>query len=90
MIHPRVRSQYKSACFALLEARYAYYVLGEILMLDSEYDALEREVANLEDTIPGLRHPDSPIGNVGSDSQDSYPAWMHERVLSLLNTRRIG
>lgn len=82
-----IRSRYKALCFRLIEARYAYYVLGIGLMSDSEYDDLDDRVRQLEEQYPDLIHPESPTRTVGADADRAYPPWMRERVETLLRAQ---
>lgn len=50
---------------ALREHAYRYYVLDDPIISDAEYDALMRELEELEARYPGLRSPDSPTQTVG-------------------------
>ena len=49
----------------LTEARTQYYEHDEPIMSDGEYDALERELAALEEKFPELKSEDSPTETVG-------------------------
>ena len=51
----------------LMRANYAYYVLNEPFMADSEYDALVKELEERGDVLP-----------IGSDREDHYPDWAKE------------
>ncbi|MER2163868.1 MAG: hypothetical protein ABS921_07040, partial [Psychrobacter alimentarius] len=44
---------------------YAYYVLDNPILEDSEYDQLRRTLLELEEEYPDLVQPDSPINQVG-------------------------
>jgi len=45
---------------------YEYFVLDAPTVSDAEWDALFRELVNLENTYPELRSPDSPTQRVGA------------------------
>lgn len=47
------------------DARFRYYVLDAPTLSDAAYDAMMRELEELEDTHPDLRSPDSPTQTVG-------------------------
>jgi len=49
----------------LQEHDYRYYVLAEPTTSDAEYDALMRELQDLEQQYPALKSPDSPTQRVG-------------------------
>ena len=51
---------------AIRRADDLYYNLGQPELTDSEYDALFRELRELEDQYPKLRTDDSPTARVGS------------------------
>jgi DNA ligase (NAD+) len=46
---------------------YRYHTLDAPEISDAEYDALYRELAELEHRHPGLRAPDSPTLRVGGE-----------------------
>jgi DNA ligase (NAD+) len=50
----------------ILRADHLYYNLGKPELADSEYDALFRELTELEAAHPELRSPDSPTQRVGA------------------------
>jgi DNA ligase (NAD+) len=58
---------------------YRYYVLSEPIISDREYDALFRELEELEKTNPQFYSPDSPTQRVGPPSAHLFP---HVRHLS--------
>lgn len=62
----------------------AYYVDGQPLVSDSEYDVLFDELSRLEAENPSLVRPDSPTQRVGSDLTSDFPEVEHTiPVLSL-------
>nr|WP_235502157.1 NAD-dependent DNA ligase LigA [Angustibacter sp. Root456] len=66
--------------------RFAYYVREAPTVSDGEFDALLRELEQLEDAHPGLRTPDSPTQVVGGTFSTEFTAVDHlERMLSLDN-----
>ena len=68
------------------EANYRYHVLDDAQLPDAEYDALLRELIELEDVHPELRTPDSPTQRVGSAPAGGFPPYVHARpMLSLAN-----
>ena len=70
----------------LHEHNYRYYVLDEPLISDAEYDALLRELQDLEETYPPLTTPDSPTQRVGAEPVKAFGEVRHElRMLSLDN-----
>ncbi len=71
----------------LHEHNHAYYVLNTPAISDQEFDALMRELADLEAAHPELYDPNSPTQRVGSDIQTGFTQVRHERpMLSLANT----
>jgi DNA ligase (NAD+) len=67
--------------------RHRYYVENEPEISDSEYDALERELLQLEETHPDLITADSPTRRVGAVPLDSLATLRHTvPMLSLDNT----
>ena len=64
-----------------------YYVLDRPEISDREYDALERELRDLEAQYPELVTPDSPTQRVGEKPSDEFPTFVHRvPMLSLDNT----
>jgi len=54
-----------------------YYVLDAPIVSDAEYDALYRELQQLEAQHPGLIAPDSPTQRVGGRPLPEFPAVRH-------------
>jgi DNA ligase (NAD+) len=68
------------------EHQYRYYVLDTPTIGDAEYDAMMRELEELERSYPGLRTPDSPTQRVGGTYSTLFEPVAHlERMLSLDN-----
>ncbi|MGC1381105.1 MAG: NAD-dependent DNA ligase LigA, partial [Candidatus Baltobacteraceae bacterium] len=68
------------------EASYRYYALDDPTITDAEFDALLRELIELEDEHPELRTPDSPTQRVGAIAADRFAPYEHARpMLSLAN-----
>ncbi|WP_199430432.1 NAD-dependent DNA ligase LigA [Qaidamihabitans albus] len=66
--------------------QFRYYVLDSPTISDGEFDALFRELEELEAKYPGLATPDSPTQNVGGTFSTEFTAHDHlERMLSLDN-----
>jgi DNA ligase (NAD+) len=64
-----------------------YYVLDRPAISDQEYDALERELRDLEALFPDLVTPDSPTQRVGEKPSEEFPTFVHRvPMLSLDNT----
>jgi DNA ligase (NAD+) len=68
------------------EARWRYYVLDAPTMSDGEFDALMRQLIELEEAFPSLRTPDSPTQQVGSPPSTTFAPVEHlQRLMSLDN-----
>jgi DNA ligase (NAD+) len=68
------------------EANYRYYVLDDPEITDAEFDALLRELVELEIKHPELQTPDSPTQRVGAPASERFAAYQHARpMLSLAN-----
>ncbi|WP_134772532.1 NAD-dependent DNA ligase LigA [Ornithinimicrobium flavum] len=66
--------------------QFAYYVKDAPVVSDGEFDALVRQLEELEEEHPGLRVPDSPTQVVGGSFSTDFTAVDHlERMLSLDN-----
>ena len=66
---------------------YRYYVLSEPSISDFEYDALMKELVDLEQQYPELMSPDSPTQRVGGEPTKEFPTVVHNvPMLSLANT----
>jgi DNA ligase (NAD+) len=64
-----------------------YYVLDRPEISDQDYDALDRELRELEAEFPDLVTPDSPTQRVGETPSDEFPTFVHRiPMLSLDNT----
>jgi DNA ligase (NAD+) len=64
-----------------------YYALNRPEISDQEYDALERELRDLEAQHPDLVTPDSPTQRVGEKPSEGFPTVVHRTpMLSLDNT----
>ena len=64
-----------------------YYVLSRPEISDQEYDALDRELRELEAQFPDLVTPDSPTQRVGERPSEEFPSFAHRvPMLSLDNT----
>jgi DNA ligase (NAD+) len=68
------------------EANYRYHVLDDPQLSDADYDALLRELLDLEEAHPEVRTPDSPTQRVGGAPAGGFPPYVHTRpMLSLGN-----
>ncbi|HET7421609.1 MAG TPA: NAD-dependent DNA ligase LigA [Candidatus Dormibacteraeota bacterium] len=65
---------------------HAYYVLDQPEVSDAEYDALFKELRQLEDERPDLVTADSPTQRVGGEASDQFAKVRHRSpMLSLQN-----
>src|ERR1700691_40231 len=65
---------------------YLYYVLDQPELSDAEYDALMRELRDLEARHPELLTPDSPTQRVGGKAREGFVKVAHSSpMLSLDN-----
>jgi DNA ligase (NAD+) len=68
------------------EANHRYYVLDAPEITDAEFDALLRELIELETANPKLRSADSPTERVGAPASERFAPYEHARpMLSLAN-----
>ena len=68
------------------EANRQYYVEDAPAITDAQYDALFRELLELENANPGLRTPDSPTQRVGAAPSEKFEPYEHAiPMLSLAN-----
>ena len=71
----------------LNEHNYKYYVLNEPDITDFEFDALMRQLQQLEAQHPEMADPNSPTQRVGSDLNQEFKQVAHRYpMLSLANT----
>jgi DNA ligase (NAD+) len=64
---------------------YEYYALDAPLISDAEYDALFRELQDLEARYPELATPDSPTQRVGTQAQNQFGEVRHRVPMLSLN-----
>ena len=64
---------------------YQYYVLDRPLIPDAQYDALFRELQQLEARHPGLVTPDSPTQRVGTAPAEAFAEVTHRVPMLSLN-----
>ena len=70
---------------------YNYYVLSQPVITDFDFDALLRELQELEAGHPEYYDPNSPTQRVGSDLQSNFTQVAHQYpMLSLSNTYSEG
>lgn len=72
------------------EHNYRYYVQNTPIISDYEFDALLKELTELETKYPEFALPDSPTKRVGADITKKFPVIEHEvQMLSLDNSYSI-
>ncbi len=65
--------------------RKRYYVDDDPEISDAEYDALERELREIEAEFPDLATPDSPTRRVGGEPSEAFAAFRHRTPLLSLD-----
>ncbi|SLJ83626.1 NAD-dependent DNA ligase LigA [Psychrobacter sp. DAB_AL43B] len=79
-------AQMRTLIESLKTHNYAYYVLDNPILEDSEYDQLRRSLLELEEEYPDLVQPDSPINQVGDMPLSAFTQVRHDvPMLSLGN-----
>ena len=83
---PRATKRAADLRHQLDDANYRYHVLDDPQIADADYDALLRELIDLEAEHPDLRTPDSPTVRVGSAVANGFEPYPHGKpMLSLGN-----
>ncbi len=70
---------------AIERHNYRYYVLDAPTISDAEFDALFRELQELEAQYPKLATPDSPTRRVGAPPLEEFPEVKHATPMLSLN-----
>ncbi len=84
-----VEEHYRALCLRMLIFRFGYYVRGQIIISEKQYNVFHALIVTFEKRFPQILHPESPTQTVGSDRPADYPqaivaVWMeHERTGSL-------
>ncbi len=82
-----LRQRHKELAEVIEEHRQRYHRDDAPTISDGEYDALIRELQDLEEQLPELRTPDSPTQQVGGMISSTFEAYEHrERLMSLDNS----
>ena len=80
------RARHAQLAAEVADHQFRYYVLDAPLVSDGQFDALWRELVELEERHPELATPDSPTQKVGGKFSTEFTAHDHlERMLSLDN-----
>ncbi|WP_052343941.1 NAD-dependent DNA ligase LigA [Kallotenue papyrolyticum] len=86
MAPPEIVARIERLREQIREHNYRYYVLDAPIISDAEYDALMRELRELEAAYPELITPDSPTQRVGAPPAERFAKVRHrEPMLSLAN-----
>ncbi|HEY5615953.1 MAG TPA: NAD-dependent DNA ligase LigA, partial [Bacteroidota bacterium] len=86
-VSPAIQKRVETLREKLREHDYRYYVLARPSISDRQYDALMRELLDLEQANPSLAAPDSPTQRVGGEPTKEFPTVTHgAAMLSLSNT----
>ncbi len=81
-----IRKRIEALRRAIEYHNYRYYVLDDPVIPDSVYDALFRELVELEEKYPQFKTPDSPTQRVGGRPREEFPKVRHPKpMLSLAN-----
>lgn len=86
MTPPEIKQRIANVRSQLQEHNYRYYVLDAPIVSDAEYDALIRELRDLEAAYPDEITPDSPTQRVGAPPSSHFAKVPHpQHMLSLAN-----
>ena len=86
MADQKVEARVEQLRAEITEHRRRYYVQSEPTVTDAEFDALVRELADLEARYPELDRPDSPTHTVGAPIDSAFTTVEHRLpMLSLDN-----
>jgi hypothetical protein len=82
-----VRHRHAELAAQATEANHRYHVLDSPTISDAEYDAVMRELRELEERYPELRTPDSPTQKVGGAISTEFTPWSTWSGCSAWTTR---
>lgn len=86
MTDDAVRARHAALSSEITEHRHRYYERDAPVVSDAEFDALMRELIEIEDAHPGLRTADSPTQQVGGAASSTFAPVTHlEPLMSLDN-----
>jgi len=86
-VSPSIAQRIESLRRKIERHDHLYHVAGEPAISDREYDAMMRELEELERDHPGLSDPDSPTQRVSKGLLPGFPSVRHSApMLSLENT----
>ncbi len=81
---PEARERWTDLAERVEAAQFAYYVRDSPVISDAEFDALFRELEELEDQHPDLRGPDSPTQRVGGTYSTEFDTVEHRQQMMSL------
>ncbi len=83
----KIEEKYGQLIEKISQWNHEYYVLNQSSVSDREYDALYKELEQIEKDNPSLRRKDSPTQRVGNTPQESFEKTVRkEKMFSLENT----
>ncbi len=89
--HATARTRIAQLSTELERHNHLYYVAAAPVISDREYDALHRELSDLETQWPDLASPNSPTQRVGGAAISAFTQIRHTlRMMSLENTYNAG
>ncbi|WP_217634102.1 NAD-dependent DNA ligase LigA [Raineyella antarctica] len=80
-----VRERHDQLATEITEHRHRYYALDAPTISDGEFDALMRELEQIEDRFPELRTPDSPTQQVGAPTGATFSPVTHLQPMTSLD-----
>lgn len=81
----QARERHEELSQQITDHRWRYYVLDAPTIADGEFDALLRELEDLEEQYPGLRTPDSPTQQVGAPTSVAFAPVTHRQPMMSLD-----
>lgn len=85
MTNEQIKSRIEELCKILNQYGYEYYVLDNPTVSDFEYDALMRELINLEESNPEYKTIDSPTQRVGGEVSEGFSQVEHQVQMQSLS-----
>lgn len=82
---PEARERHAELSNELNDARWRYHVLDAPTISDGEFDAMMRELNELEESYEGLRTPESPSQQVGGPPSTTFAAVTHLTQMTSLD-----
>ena len=82
---PSPRARYDELCRIINHNNQLYYAKAQPEITDAEYDALYRELEEMEAAHPDFITPDSPTQKVGNDLTDGFRKVTHPRPMQSID-----